>query len=104
MQVLTNTDNSVQGDARLSEIVETVVTGALERFAAHITRVEVHLSDENQGKGGEDDKRCLMEARVEGRPPIAVSHKAATLEIAINGAADKLARSLESTLSRLRTH
>ncbi len=104
MQVLTHTDNSVHGDARMSEIVETVVIGALERFAAQITRVDVHLSDENQAKGGDDDKRCLMEAKVEGRPSLAVSHKAATLEEAINGAADKLARSLESSLSRLRAH
>lgn len=102
MQVLTNTDNSVRGDERLAAIVETVVTAALERFAAQVTRVEVHLSDENRGKGGGDDKRCLMEARIEGRPPTAVSHKAATVDEAMHGAADKLARSLESTLGRLR--
>ena len=104
MQVLTNTDHNVHGDARLAEIVEGVVTAALSRFARQITRVEVHLSDENEGKGGSDDKRCVMEARVEGRPPIAVTHKAATLEEAMDGAAGKLARSLDSTLGRLREH
>jgi len=102
MQVLTNTDKRVHGDERLAAIVETVVTAALERFTAQITRVEVHLSDENGSKGGGSDKRCVMEARVEGRPPTAVSHKAATVEEAMHGAADKLARSLESTLGRLR--
>ncbi|HUU35448.1 MAG TPA: HPF/RaiA family ribosome-associated protein [Vicinamibacterales bacterium] len=102
MQVLTNTDKRVHGDERLAAIVETVVTAALERFTAQITRVEVHLSDENGSKGGGNDKRCVMEARVEGRPPTAVSHKAATVEEAMHGAADKLARSLESTLGRLR--
>ena len=39
-----------------------------ERFSAHITRVEVHLGDENAGKRGSDDKRCMMEARLEGHP------------------------------------
>lgn len=102
MQVLTNTDTHVHGDERLTAIVETVVTAALERFAPQITRVEVHLSDENGGKGGGDDKRCVMEARVEGRPPAAVTHKAATVDAALHGAADKLARALESTLGRLR--
>jgi len=103
MQVLTNTDTHVHGDERLSTIVETVVTAALERFAAQVTRVEVHLSDDNGGKGGGDDKRCVMEARLEGRPPTAVTHKADTVDAALHGAAEKLARSLESTLGRLRS-
>lgn len=102
MQVLTNTDNSVHGDERLAATVESMVSAALERFAAQITRVEVHLSDENGGKSGGDDKRCVMEARLEGRPPTAVSHKAAVVDEAIQGAADKLARALASRLGRLR--
>ena len=44
----------------------------------------------------------MMEARLEGRQPIAVTHQAATVEQAIDGAADKLKRSIESTLGRLR--
>ena len=43
-----------------------------------------------------------MEARLEGRQPTAVTHQAATLHEAVDGAADKLAASLESTLGRLR--
>jgi len=62
----------------------------------------VHLSDENADKSGEHDKRCLMEARLEGRQPIAVTHRAATLDQAIDGAADKLTQMIESTLGRLR--
>ena len=46
--------------------------------------------------------RCVMEARLEGRQPAAVTHQAATLDNAIKGAADKLARLIESTLGRLR--
>ena len=44
----------------------------------------------------------MMEARLEGRQPIAVTHQAATLDQAVDGAADKLARLIESTLGRLR--
>jgi ribosome-associated translation inhibitor RaiA len=103
MHVQINTDRNIQGSEALSAQVEAVVTGALGRFVEQVTRVEVHLSDENGGKGGSDDKRCLMEARLEGRPPTAVTHQAATLEAAMDGAAGKLARAIESTLGRLRS-
>jgi hypothetical protein len=48
-----------------------------------------------------DDKRCLMEARLAGHQPMAVSHQAATLDEAIEGAAEKLERSLDGKLGRL---
>jgi hypothetical protein len=59
------------------------------------------LGDENGAKGGQDDKRCMMEARVEKRHPIAVTHHAATLDEAIAGAAGKLRRSLQHDRDRL---
>ncbi len=58
--------------------------------AEHVTRVEAHLSDENGKKGGRFDTRCMMEARLEGRQPIAVAHEAETIAQAIDAAADKL--------------
>jgi len=79
------------------------VESALSRTSDHITRVEVHLSDENSNKkGGNDNMRCVMEARLEGRRPIAVTREAATLDQAVDGAADKLSRMIESNLGRLR--
>ena len=84
--------------------VEAVVTHALSHFSAHVTRVEVHLSDENGHKNGQHDKRCMMEARLEGRQPTAVTCEAATLAQAVAGAADKLKRSLQSTLDQLHEH
>lgn len=102
MQIHTNTDRSINGSERLAALAASIVEGALDRFRDQITRVEVHLSDENAAKRGGADKRCMMEARLEGRPPIAVTHQADTLELAMDGAADKLKRSIESTLGRLR--
>lgn len=101
MQVQVNTDNTIDCSARLVAHVETVVTDALHRFSAQLTRVEVHMCDERHAKGG-DDKRCMMEARIEGRRPLAVTHHAATLDLAIGGAADKLAASIARVLGRLR--
>jgi ribosome-associated translation inhibitor RaiA len=94
----------VQGHDALASDVEQVVQQALSRFADRITRVEVHLSDENAQKHGADDKRCLMEARIAGRQPTAVTHHAADLPKAVSGAADKLKRALDTVFGKLSTH
>lgn len=101
MQIQINSDSSIERHEPLSKHVETVVKNTLNHFSEHITRVEVHLSDTNGQKSGDADNRCLMEVRLQGHQPIAVSDHAATLHQSIQGAADKLKRSLESTLGRL---
>ncbi len=103
MHIQLHTDGNIEGHEELATQVSGVVESALKRFSEHIARVEVHLSDENSDKkGGNDDMRCVMEARLEGRRPIAVTHQAATLDQTVDGAADKLTRLIESTLGRLR--
>ena len=47
-----------------------------------------------------DDMRCMIEARLEGGQPIAVTHQATTLDESVDGAADKFANLIESTLGR----
>ena len=101
MQVQINTDHNIEGHEALAARVSGVVTNALSRVSDHIPRVEVHLSDENGNKTGDNDMRCMMEARLEGRQPVAVTHEAATLDQSVDGAAHKLARLIESTLGRL---
>ena len=86
----------------MAQQIKSEVENGLEHFSEKITRVEVHLSDENSNKkSGTKDMRCLLEARLAGLQPVTVSHKAATLEQAVEGAVDKLKRSLDSTLGRL---
>jgi len=102
MQIQINTDHNIVGDEALAAHVRGVVGGALSRYSDHITRVEVHLTDENSHKSGPNDKRCVLEARLENRKPIAVTHEAATAHQAVDGAADKLAAMIESALGRLR--
>ena len=46
----TNTDRNVAGSEALSAQVEASVTEVLGRFSEQVTRVEVHLSDENSKK------------------------------------------------------
>lgn len=104
MQIQVNTDHNVEGREALVHWVESEVSHALGRFSDHITRVEVHLSDENSGKSGGADKRCLMEVRIAARQPLAVSHHAGSLNDAFSGAAEKMKRSLETSLGRLKDH
>jgi hypothetical protein len=69
-----------------------------------VTRLEVHFNDENSHKGGEDDKRCMLEARLEGMQPIAVTNNGATEEHALKGAIDKLKAALDTIIGRLRNY
>lgn len=102
MKIQINVDRNIEGHEALAVQFSGAVQTALSRISEHITRVEVHLSDENSNKkGGNDDIRCMMEARVEGRQPIAVTHRAATLDQAVDGAAEKLTISIKSTLGRM---
>ncbi|MDQ2076865.1 HPF/RaiA family ribosome-associated protein [Marinimicrobium sp. ABcell2] len=101
MQIQVNTDNNIQGQQSLAERVRETVVSNLGRFERQITRVEVHLSDENGAKSGAQDKRCLMEVRLGGRQPMAVTDQSDSLEQAINGAAKKMKTALGSTLGRL---
>ncbi len=102
MQVQINTDHNIEGREALATHVNNVVEGALSRFNDQVTRVEVHLTDENSHKSGQNDKRCVMEARLQGHQPVAVTHHAATLHQAIDGASVKLTSLVDSTLGRLR--
>ena len=100
MQILVNTNQSIDNDERLTEHVEEVVQKRLGRFATQITRIEVHLSDANADKPGEDDTRCMLEVRISGRKPTAVTHFAGNVADAVSGASDKMQRTLERELAK----
>ncbi|MFN3580685.1 MAG: HPF/RaiA family ribosome-associated protein [Pseudomonas sp.] len=102
MQIQINTDNHIQGDEQLTSRVESSVRNTLQRFSDQITRVEVHLRDENSAaKSGPADKRCQLEVRLAGRQPTSVTEVAASIDQAVSGAAQKMVRSLETTLGKL---
>ena len=102
MKIQVETDSNIEGSTMLAQAVETVVRDTLDRFSSQITRVEVHLSDENSGeKFGPNDKRWLLEVRLASHQPIAVTDRAATSEQAVSGAAEKMKHLLETTLGRL---
>lgn len=104
MLVKFNTDNNVKGSEKYIESSTSLISEELDRFSDQITRVEVHLSDEDGGKDGLNDKRCMMEARIAGMKPIAVINQANTHEQAILGAIDKMKASLEKITGRLKDY
>ena len=104
MKIQFNTDKTIVGDERHEGYFTDQIVKELDRFQSHITRIEVHISDENGKKEGIKDIRCLLEARIEGRQPIAVSDQANTIEQAVSGAIHKLKASLDSILGRLQNH
>jgi ribosome-associated translation inhibitor RaiA len=105
MKIQINTDKNIPGRESLAQNVETILEQVLARFSEQITRVEVHLSDENSStKAGTPDKRCLLEVRLAGRQPSSVSEQAQTVDQAVRGAAQKMISSLESETGKLGKH
>ncbi len=102
MQVQIRTGHNIQGHEALATQVSGVVEESLSQFSDRITSVDVHLSDVNSDKkGGNDNMRCMLEAHLEGLQPLAVTDQAATLDQAVDGAAEKLTHLIEHTLGRL---
>jgi len=95
-----NSDHNINVDERLTAHVENILKDTLKHFSNRVTRVEVHLSDENSHKSGQDDKRCALEVRLKGYQPIAVTHQANTIDRAVSEAAEKMKRSIENVLGK----
>jgi ribosome-associated translation inhibitor RaiA len=102
MTIQINTDKNIEGSERCNDYFTSMIEEELSRFDDRITRIEVHLSDENGSKEGQADKRCLLEARLEGRQPIAVSNMADNHAQAVNGAIEKLKSSLETIIGKMK--
>ncbi|WP_327151863.1 HPF/RaiA family ribosome-associated protein [Nocardia sp. NBC_01329] len=101
MQIQINTDSNIDSGEKLIRQVEEEIASTLARFSEQIISVEAHLSDQNAGKGGPSDKRCVLQARPAGQQPVAVSHDAATISDACRGAAESMAHLLASRFGRL---
>jgi len=104
MTIQFNTDNNVTLSEELRTPLISLISEELSRFSHQITRVEVHLSDDNGDKEGLNDKRCMLEVRLAGMKPIGITSHANTHEQAVGGAVDKLKTSLDTILGRLRNY
>jgi ribosome-associated translation inhibitor RaiA len=104
MQVQVNHDNHVRVGEDVSARLARVIEDSLMHYGERITRIEMYLADENGDKGGADDKRCTLEARVANLSPIAVTAQAETLQLAIDGAIERLDHALEHAIGKRESH
>lgn len=101
MEILINTSNNVDGREALTQQLEETVRNRLSRFSERLTRVEVHISDENADRNTAHDKRCVIEARPAGREPISVTDQASSIDQATTGALGKMATALDRTFGKM---
>lgn len=100
MQIQVRHDDTINGSDKLIELTAATLEDVLSRFAEHITTVECHFAEEGPKATGE--VRCSLEVRFEGKKPVGCTHQAADLTVALEAAAEKMARMLEHQLGRIR--
>jgi ribosomal subunit interface protein len=101
MKIQLNSDKNIQGNEKFEAYVSEKINRSLKRFSDRITRVEVHLSDQNAKKASADDVHCKIEARVKDLNPVIVTGKSNTKEKALSDAVDKIKTSLGSVIGKL---
>jgi len=91
----------IESSNALRHHTHDAIESALKHVADKVTRVEVHLRDDNANKSAADDKRVTMEARIAGQQPLAVDHASDDLYAAIREAAGKLGRAVKTKLDKI---
>ena len=104
MQVQFNSDSSVMGTENVAERIEASVREKLARFEDKLTRLEIHVRDENGPKHGANDKACTIEARPSGGKPIGVTEHSDTVDAAARKAASTMAQRLERLFGKGEKH
>jgi ribosomal subunit interface protein len=99
-----NTDSNIQNTELLKDHITSVVTDQLKRYQDRISRVEVHLSDQNAHKKTGKDIKCTMEARPDGFDPMTVSEITENLHQSIKVATEKLVFKLQNEFERRRNY
>lgn len=104
MEILINTDHNISGSQEMRSYMKADLESAFERFSEHLTRLEVKISDKNASKEGENDKKCVLEARLKGMQPIAVTGQGNSIDQAVTDATNKMKNSLDSVMGKLRSY
>ncbi len=103
MQIQIHSDNHIENSDKMVEWAKQAISSKLQRFDENLTRITVHVNDENGVKAGAHDKRCQIEARPKGLAPISVTHKSESVRLAVDGALDKLHAALTTQLGKQRS-
>lgn len=103
MQVQVHYDATIQGGESLEAWAKEEIQTKLARLKEYVVRVEVFLTGVDALKtNGGPGKKCVLETRANGRPPIAVNAEGEKVNDAFNAALEKLRRAVENDLDKLR--
>lgn len=103
MQIQVHSDATIQGGDSLETWAKEEIQSKLARLKEYVVRVEVFLTGVDALKSnGAPGKKCVLETRANGRPPIAVNAEAEKVKDAFNAALEKLRRAVETDLDKLR--
>ena len=104
MTIQINTDKNIEAEERHQDYFSSQLAASFERYEDHLTRVEVHLKDENGKKNGVKDKTCTLEARLKGKQPIAVTANEDSIQKALASATDKAISAISKVIDKSQSH
>lgn len=104
MIIKINTDNLLAVHETFQEKLDSIISEELGRFEDRLSRIEVHLSDENGKKDTPNDKKCLLEARIKGKQPVVVSALGDNEVMALKAAIVKLKTGLDTQFGKMNEH
>jgi len=85
---------------QLNQHINESIEQHLHKYDDRLTRIEVHIGDTNGHKPGENDKRCMMEARPAGLSPVVAEAFSGDIYSAVRDAATRLDRVLERRFAK----
>jgi ribosome-associated translation inhibitor RaiA len=102
MQIFLHTDPNIRGSQAMANHLNEVVKDAMRRFGERVSRVEAHLSNVHSTikTTTEQDIHCTLEAKVVGLDAVIVKVQASNAHQAIDGAAKKLIRAVETQIDK----
>lgn len=101
MLIQLNSNHHIKISSADAEEMEQAIRDRLGRFADWLTRVEVHLSNQDGSKSDETDARCSLEVRPEGRDPVITTADAPDQLASVNAALRSMMTVLERERGRL---
>ena len=101
MEIQVHTDHTIHGHEAFLSQIKQEVQDAMGHLAEHLTRVDVHLSDETGPKISANAFKCLIEARIKKHQPVSVRVHAETANEAVRDALRKLVGLIDAVRGRI---
>jgi len=103
MHIVVTTDERINASEMLRDRLRESVIASLRQFSTQIADVDVQVTQLNVFTAGWFEQRCWIEAHLRGRQPISVEYDSISLNMAVDGALQKLVQVMEVVLDRSAT-